>query len=114
MPEMPVLSHVADGVARITLNRPYRLNAASREMMIALRTALETAAAIGEHPAFLALLFNAPHMGPRRFKSAIAGADRDLEDDLATEAKAQDEAGRHPDHAEGVLAFLEKRQPKFA
>ena len=260
MSEMPVLSHVADGVARITLNRPDRLNAITREMLIALRAAIETAAgddavrvisltgsgrafcagqdmsrrdprkldgpldleaiqhelyhpvirALGEapqpvvacvngvtagagaalalacdlviagesapfafsfvrvglsvdaglgrvlvrslgparakallmlggtmsareaaeagliwravseerldeeHEALLAQLCSAPRMALRGIKSAISDADKDLEDYLATEAKAQGEAGRHPDYAEGVLAFLEKRQPRFS
>lgn len=36
-----------------------------------------------------------------------------LEEHLALEAELMDEAGRTADHREGVMAFLEKREPKF-
>ncbi len=36
-----------------------------------------------------------------------------LEDALAYEADLQEQAGRTPDHAEGLAAFLEKRPPQF-
>jgi 2-(1,2-epoxy-1,2-dihydrophenyl)acetyl-CoA isomerase len=39
--------------------------------------------------------------------------DGSLEDLLAFEAALQDVAGRSPDHAEGVAAFGEKREPRF-
>lgn len=44
--------------------------------------------------------------------AAAAGA-ADLESYLAEEARLQGIAGRHPDYAEGVLAFLERRKPVF-
>jgi 2-(1,2-epoxy-1,2-dihydrophenyl)acetyl-CoA isomerase len=47
-------------------------------------------------------------------KRMFAGAvHHDLHDQLALEATLQCEAGRSADFAEGVQAFLEKRQPKF-
>jgi 2-(1,2-epoxy-1,2-dihydrophenyl)acetyl-CoA isomerase len=36
-----------------------------------------------------------------------------LADALELEAQAQDEAGATDDHLEGVMAFLEKREPRF-
>ena len=47
-------------------------------------------------------------------KTAIRGSyDNSLDEQLATEAKLQGEAGRSRDFKEGVLAFLEKRAAKF-
>ena len=40
----PVLIRVADGVATLTLNRPDRLNAITRDLLLALRGAFETVA----------------------------------------------------------------------
>jgi 2-(1,2-epoxy-1,2-dihydrophenyl)acetyl-CoA isomerase len=37
----------------------------------------------------------------------------DLEQQLEAEAYAQETAGLSADHHEGVVAFFEKRQPKF-
>ena len=42
-----------------------------------------------------------------------AAEDGTLEDNLALEAQLQDLAGRTDDHAEGVAAFAEKREPRF-
>lgn len=42
-----------------------------------------------------------------------ASWDRDLDAALDDEAELQDQAGRTRDHAEGMAAFLEKRQPRF-
>ena len=47
-------------------------------------------------------------------KRLIADAeDASLSDSLAAEAALQDVAGRTEDHAEGVAAFSEKRDPAF-
>ena len=47
-------------------------------------------------------------------KRLIAGAeDASLSDSLAAEAALQEVAGRTDDHAEGVAAFTEKRDPAF-
>ena len=42
-----------------------------------------------------------------------AAEDGTLEESLALEAQLQDLAGRTEDHAEGVAAFAEKREPRF-
>jgi 2-(1,2-epoxy-1,2-dihydrophenyl)acetyl-CoA isomerase len=42
-----------------------------------------------------------------------AGANNDLDTQLALEAELQREAGRTDDYAEGVRAFVEKRKPRF-
>jgi 2-(1,2-epoxy-1,2-dihydrophenyl)acetyl-CoA isomerase len=48
-------------------------------------------------------------------KELLAGAfDRGLDAALDLEASAQAAAGAHPDHAEGLSAFLEKRPPRFS
>ena len=47
-------------------------------------------------------------------KRLMASAfDVDLEAALDAEAAAQAAAGAHPDHAEGLAAFIEKREPRF-
>jgi 2-(1,2-epoxy-1,2-dihydrophenyl)acetyl-CoA isomerase len=43
-----------------------------------------------------------------------AAEDATLADSLATEASYQELAGRTADHAEGVAAFAEKREPRFS
>ncbi len=46
-------------------------------------------------------------------RSLAAAFDRDLDAALDAEAVAQRMAGAHPDHAEGLAAFVEKRAPRF-
>jgi 2-(1,2-epoxy-1,2-dihydrophenyl)acetyl-CoA isomerase len=43
-----------------------------------------------------------------------AAEDASLADSLASEAALQELAGRSEDHAEGVAAFAEKRDPRFS
>ncbi len=67
----------------------------------------------GAHEALLGQLAVAPRISMSGIKTAVAAAHLPLRDYLAIEAEAQGNAGRHPDYAEGVLAFLEKRAAKF-
>jgi 2-(1,2-epoxy-1,2-dihydrophenyl)acetyl-CoA isomerase len=46
-------------------------------------------------------------------KAVTLSADQDLSSHLDTERDLQQEAGRHPDFAEGITAFLQKRPPEF-
>jgi 2-(1,2-epoxy-1,2-dihydrophenyl)acetyl-CoA isomerase len=46
-------------------------------------------------------------------RSINAAEDVSLDDSLALEAQLQELAGRTDDHAEGVAAFAEKREPRF-
>jgi 2-(1,2-epoxy-1,2-dihydrophenyl)acetyl-CoA isomerase len=49
-----------------------------------------------------------------RTKRALqAAAASSFEEALELEAELQGEAGAHPDHAEGIAAFVEKRPPRF-
>jgi 2-(1,2-epoxy-1,2-dihydrophenyl)acetyl-CoA isomerase len=49
-----------------------------------------------------------------RTKQALqAAAYSSFEEALELEARLQGEAGAHPDHAEGIAAFIEKRPPRF-
>jgi len=68
----------------------------------------------GEYAALLGKLAATPRASLAGIKSALASAHLDLTDYLEAEADAQGRAGRHPDYAEGVLAFLEKRKPDFS
>jgi 2-(1,2-epoxy-1,2-dihydrophenyl)acetyl-CoA isomerase len=55
-----------------------------------------------------------PKMAITGIKQSMAACHLDLSGYLAAEANAQGDAGAHSDYAEGVLAFLEKRSPKFS
>ncbi len=59
-------------------------------------------------------LASAPTRAIALAKRAINHAeDADLEESLAMEAALQELAGRTEDHAEGIAAFAEKREPRF-
>jgi 2-(1,2-epoxy-1,2-dihydrophenyl)acetyl-CoA isomerase len=47
-------------------------------------------------------------------KASLSASSLPLQDYLKIEAKQQGIAGAHPDYAEGVLAFLERRAPIFS
>ncbi|HRD76554.1 MAG TPA: enoyl-CoA hydratase-related protein, partial [Hyphomicrobiaceae bacterium] len=67
-----------------------------------------------EVDALAARLAIAPTYGLGLTKQALdAAADNSLAEQLALERRLQSEAGRTPDYAEGVGAFLEKRKPTF-
>ncbi len=65
--------------------------------------------------ALLAQLARTPRMALASIKKSVAAASSgmDFEAYLKAEAAAQGAAGRHPDYAEGVLSFLEKRKPNY-
>ena len=67
-----------------------------------------------EARALVSQLATGPRSGLALTRQAIrAASDYDLEAQLELEAELQGRAGRCPDYAEGVLAFLEKRPAQF-
>lgn len=57
----------------------------------------------------------APNLALNLIKRALdASEDNDLSAQLDLERQLQREAGSHPDYAEGVRAFLQKRKPAYA
>ncbi len=59
-------------------------------------------------------LARGPTEAYKRIKRAIrAGSVNNFEEQVALEAKLQGEAGKTRDFREGILAFIEKRQPEF-
>lgn len=60
-------------------------------------------------------LSRAPRTAVSAIKRAVAAAEKsaNLAAYLEREAALQGEAGAHPDYREGVLAFLERREPRF-
>lgn len=61
-----------------------------------------------------ALLADGPTFGYARTKEAIdAAATNTLDAQLDLEAELMQACGKHPDYAEGVSAFLDKRKPTF-
>ncbi|MFI5261555.1 MAG: enoyl-CoA hydratase-related protein [Candidatus Limnocylindrales bacterium] len=64
--------------------------------------------------ALAARLADGPPMAMGLTKRALLDAQSmDLEQALEREAQLQTAAGRSPDHAEGVAAFVQKRRPRF-
>ncbi|MCU0976605.1 MAG: enoyl-CoA hydratase-related protein [Steroidobacteraceae bacterium] len=56
-----------------------------------------------------------PALATRRVKSLLRGEPgATLDAQLALEAQLQGELADHPDHAEGIRAFVEKRRPQFS
>lgn len=63
---------------------------------------------------FAQRLAEGPALATRRAKSLVRGASSaTLEAQLALEAELQGELADHPDHSEGIRAFIEKRRPRF-
>lgn len=76
---------------------------------------VEDEALIGEAQRAAARLASLPNEGLLAIRRTLAaGASATLGEQLTTERDAQRLAGRHPDYAEGVAAFMEKRRPQFA
>jgi 2-(1,2-epoxy-1,2-dihydrophenyl)acetyl-CoA isomerase len=76
--------------------------------------AVEDDALMGEARAMVEAFATAPTVGLGLTKRAIqAAAVNSLDQQLDLERDLQREAGRTPDYAEGVSAFLEKRSPGF-
>lgn len=67
-----------------------------------------------EARALAARLASGPTFGLAQIKRAIGAAPTNtLDDHLELEAELMRQCGIHPDYAEGVTAFLEKRAPRF-
>lgn len=75
---------------------------------------VDDASLMGETRALVAHLATQPTRGLALIKKALEGSvTNDLDAQLDLERDLQREAGRTPDYAEGVAAFMEKRAPNF-
>jgi len=94
---------------------PDPLTAADAERFGLVTKVVPAADLAGEARALAARLAALSAGAVARTKHAIqAGAESSFEEALALEATLQGEAGRHPVHAEGIAAFIEKRPPRFS
>jgi|SRR5262245_29356536 len=94
------------------LNEPVSADEAAR---IGLVTRVVPAAELAREARALAVRVAALSPGAvAGTKEALeAGATSTFEEALELEARLQGEAGAHPDHGEGIAAFIEKRPPRF-
>jgi 2-(1,2-epoxy-1,2-dihydrophenyl)acetyl-CoA isomerase len=77
--------------------------------------AVDDAALMGEAHKLCEQFANAPTFGLGLIKRALdAAEDNDFATQLNLERQLQREAGSHPNYAEGVRAFLDKRKPAFS
>jgi 2-(1,2-epoxy-1,2-dihydrophenyl)acetyl-CoA isomerase len=77
--------------------------------------AVDDAALMPEAERLCAHFATAPSLALAHIKRALdAAEDNDLSAQLDLERRLQREAGSHPDYAEGVRAFLQKRKPVYA
>lgn len=85
----------------------------------ALRLGLVSMVVPGDHLAIEAaamaarIVALAPGATSMTKRLLAASFDHDLDAALVAEAQAQGFAGSHPDHAEGLAAFIERRPPRF-
>jgi 2-(1,2-epoxy-1,2-dihydrophenyl)acetyl-CoA isomerase len=95
------------------LNEPVAADEAAR---IGLVSRVVPAAALAAEAHAIAVRLAALSSGAlARTKRALqAAATSSFEEALELEATLQGEAGGHPDHAEGIAAFVEKRPPRFS
>jgi 2-(1,2-epoxy-1,2-dihydrophenyl)acetyl-CoA isomerase len=91
------------------------LSAAAAESAGLIWKCVDDAALMPEAEALVSQLAKGPTRAYAAMKKAVAAAESAtcLEDYLCEEARLQGEAGQTGDYREGVLAFLEKRPPRF-
>ena len=93
---------------------PDALSAADAERFGLVSRVVPAAELEGEARAVAARLAALSPGAVARTKQALhAAAESTFEAALELEARLQGEAGGHPDHAEGIAAFIEKRPPRF-
>jgi len=91
-----------------------RIDAQTAERWGLVYKVYEDGALMDEAMALAERLAGLPTDGLAAMKRALdAGATNTLDAQLDVERDAQQAAGRHPDYAEGVAAFVEKRRPHY-